>query len=75
MCSGTILLYGIPKEVIGENFTFMGQEVWLRAPGVTLDIRQDDACIALMQRFIANEPELWNEDIGEISAADDASNP
>ncbi|MFZ4539675.1 nucleoside deaminase, partial [Propionivibrio sp.] len=75
MCSGAILLYGIPKVVIGENLTFTGQEDWLRAHGVTLDIRQDEACIALMQRFIANQPKLWNEDIGEISAANDASNP
>jgi cytosine deaminase len=65
MCSGAILLYGIPRVVIGENRTFAGEEDWLRARGVELDIRQDDTCIALMRSFIAEKPVLWNEDIGQ----------
>jgi cytosine deaminase len=65
MCSGAILLYRIPRVVIGENRTFAGEEGWLRARGVELDIRQDDTCIALMRRFIAEKPVLWNEDIGQ----------
>lgn len=64
MCSGAIVLYGIPKVVIGENQTFMGEEDWLRSRGVALDVRQDAQCIALMRRFIADSPTLWNEDIG-----------
>ena len=65
MCSGTILLYGIPRVVIGENQTFMGEEELLRSRGVRVDVVQDARCIALMRRFIAERPELWNEDIGE----------
>ena len=65
MCSGMILLYGIPHVVVGENRTFMGEEDLLRARGVRVDVVQDDACIALMRRFIAEHPALWNEDIGE----------
>lgn len=68
MCSGAVLLYGIPRVVIGENRTFVGEEALLRARGVTVDVRQDATCIALMQEFVAAHPELWNEDIG----ADDA---
>ena len=64
MCTGAILLYGIPKVVIGENQTFMGEEGLLRARGVTVEVVQDPACISLMQEFIAAKPELWNEDIG-----------
>lgn len=64
MCSGAILLYGIPKVVIGENRTFMGEEELLRSRGVVVEVLQDDGCIALMERFIAEKPELWNEDIG-----------
>jgi creatinine deaminase len=64
MCSGAILLYGIPRVVIGENRTFMGEEDWLRARGVALEILQDETCIALMRNFIAAKPVLWNEDIG-----------
>jgi cytosine deaminase len=64
MCSGAILLYGIPKVVIGENKTFMGEEAWLTSRGVSLDVRQDAECIALMERMIAERPDLWNEDIG-----------
>ena len=65
MCSGAVLLYGIPRVVIGENQTFMGDEELLRSRGVELTVVDDPDCIALMTRFIAEKPELWNEDIGE----------
>ena len=65
MCTGAILLYGIPHVVVGENRTFMGAEDLLRARGVRVDVVQDEACIALMQRFIADHAALWHEDIGE----------
>jgi len=65
MCSGAILLYGIPRVVIGENHTFMGEEDLLRSRGVVVEVLQDVACTELMRRFIASRPELWNEDIGE----------
>jgi cytosine deaminase len=64
MCSGAILLYGIPKVVIGENQTFVGEETLLRSRGVQVEVLQDAACQALMRNFIANHPGLWNEDIG-----------
>lgn len=64
MCSGAILLYGIPRVVIGENQTFMGEEALLHSRGVEIEVRQDEACIALMRRFIAESPDLWDEDIG-----------
>lgn len=66
MCSGAILLYGIPKVVIGENKTFMGEDALLRDRGVKLDVLQDETCIAMMQEFIRENPALWNEDIGEV---------
>ncbi|MGE4217939.1 MAG: nucleoside deaminase [Alphaproteobacteria bacterium] len=69
MCSGAILLYRIPRVVIGENRTFMGEEALLRERGVVLEILQDPECIALMREFIAARPELWNEDIGTLSQA------
>ena len=65
MCSGAILLYGIPKVVIGENQTFMGDEAHLKSRGVELEVLNDPGCIAMMTQFIADKPELWNEDIGE----------
>jgi cytosine deaminase len=65
MCSGAILLYGIPKVVIGENKTFFGDEAHLASCGVELDVRNDSQCIELMTGFIAARPDLWNEDIGE----------
>lgn len=65
MCSGAILLYGVPRVVIGENQTFMGEEEWLRARGVRLEVLQDAECLHLMKRFIAAQPSIWNEDIGE----------
>jgi len=64
MCTGAILLYGIPKVVVGENQTFMGDEDLLRARGVSVDVIQDTTCIEMMQGFIAAKSELWNEDIG-----------
>lgn len=65
MCTGAILLYGIPRVVIGENQTFMGEEDLLRSRGVQVEVVQDPRCVALMRQFIAEHPELWNEDIGE----------
>ncbi len=65
MCSGTALLYKIPKIVIGENKTFRGPEEYLRSRGVELQILNDSECIKLMKEFIRTKPELWNEDIGE----------
>jgi cytosine deaminase len=64
MCSGTILLYGIPRVVVGENQTFMGEEELLRARGVNVEVFQDPTCIRLMKDFIREHPDLWNEDIG-----------
>jgi creatinine deaminase len=64
MCSGAILLYGIPRVVIGENVTFMGAEDHLRANGVTLEVVRSKECIDLMRQFISQHPQLWNEDIG-----------
>lgn len=65
MCSGAILLYGIPRVVIGENETFMGEEGLLKERGVQLQVVHHKGCKALMDQFIAARPELWNEDIGE----------
>ena len=65
MCSGAILLYGIPRVVVGENTTFMGAETLLRSHGVVVDVRQDPRCVQLMADFIAGNPDLWKEDIGE----------
>jgi len=64
MCTGAILLYGIPRVVVGENRTFMGEEELLRARGVVVEVVQDERCTAMMNAFIAAHPELWNEDIG-----------
>src|SRR5712671_4914489 len=64
MCSGAILLYGIPKVVIGENRTFMGEEDLLRSRGVALAVVQSDECIRMMEEFIRKNPRLWDEDIG-----------
>ena len=65
MCSGTALLYGIPRIVIGENQTFRGPEEYVRSRGVEVEIVLDPDCLRLMTEFIRNHPELWNEDIGE----------
>jgi creatinine deaminase len=66
MCSGAILLYGIPKVVIGENQTFLGEEALLKARGVEVVVMQEAACVRLMREFIARNPGLWNEDIGVV---------
>lgn len=65
MCSGTVLLYKIPKVIIGENQTFQGPEEYVRSRGVEVEILNDPDCIQMMRDFIAARPELWNEDIGE----------
>lgn len=65
MCTGAALLYGIPRIVIGENQTFMGAEAYLESRGVELVRAADQRCVDLMTEFIAAEPDLWNEDIGE----------
>ena len=65
MCSGAILLYGIPRVIVGENRTFMGEEELLRSRGVSVEVRDDAECVELMTTFIREHPELWNEDIGE----------
>ncbi|MDX1465430.1 MAG: nucleoside deaminase [Halomonas sp.] len=65
MCSGAILLYGIPRVVIGENRTFLGEEALLEERGVEVEVWQEPECIALMEAFIAASPALWHEDIGE----------
>src|SRR5712691_13487822 len=65
MCSGAIVLYKIPRVVVGENQTFLGAEDYLRTHGIQVDVRQDPECVELMRRFIERKPELWNEDIGE----------
>lgn len=65
MCSGAILLYGIPKVIAGENKTFLGEEALLRSRGVDVQVLQDPMCIELMETFIRENPQLWNEDIGE----------
>lgn len=64
MCSGAIILYGIPRVVIGENQTFMGEEDLLRCRGVGVEVLQDSTCVHMMSDFIQAHPQLWNEDIG-----------
>ncbi len=64
MCSGAIVLYKIPRVVVGENQTFLGAEEYVRSHGIQVDVVQDAECIELMRRFIAEHPSLWNEDIG-----------
>jgi cytosine/creatinine deaminase len=66
MCSGAILLYNIPKVIIGENKTFLGEEELLKSRGVKLEVLQNSECIDLMAEFIFTNPALWNEDIGEL---------
>src|SRR5438034_5314408 len=65
MCSGAILLYGIPKVIVGENRTFTGEEELLRSRGVSVEVLQDPTCIQMMACFIRSHPKLWNEDIGQ----------
>jgi cytosine/creatinine deaminase len=64
MCSGAILLYKIPRVIVGENATFRGEEELLRSRGVIVEVLQDPRCIELMKQFILKNPSLWNEDIG-----------
>jgi len=64
MCSGAVLLYKIPRVIVGENQTFQGPEAYVRSQGVTVEVLQDAECIQMMRDFIAARPELWNEDIG-----------
>ena len=64
MCSGAVLLYGIPRVVAGENVTFLGDEEHLRSRGVQVEVLQEPECVEMMRRFIAENPALWNEDIG-----------
>ncbi len=64
MCTGAILLYGIPRVVVGENQTFMGEETLLRSRGVDVTVLSDPSCVSIMAEFIAAQPTLWNEDIG-----------
>ena len=66
MCSGAILLYNIPKVIIGENKTFLGEEELLKSHGVKIEVLQNPDCIDLMAEFIFSNPDLWNEDIGEL---------
>jgi cytosine deaminase len=66
MCSGTALLYRVPRIVVGENRTFQGPEDYVRSRGVQLAIVDDEECVRLMEEFIAARPDLWNEDIGEV---------
>ena len=66
MCSGAVLLYGIPKVVIGENRTFMGEEALLRERGVEVEVVDDATCVAMMREFIARRPQDWDEDIGVV---------
>jgi len=65
MCSGAVLLYGIPKVIVGENRTFQGPEAYVRSRGVDVEVVDNAECVRLMEAFIAERPELWNEDIGE----------
>ena len=66
MCSGAIVLYKIPRVVVGENRTFLGAEDYMRSHGIQVTVLQDEECITLMRDFIRSRPELWNEDIGEL---------
>jgi cytosine deaminase len=66
MCTGAVLLYGIPHVIVGENRTFLGEEALLRSRGVRVEVLQDEECIEMMAAFIRTRPDLWNEDIGQI---------
>lgn len=75
MCSGAILLYGIPKVVIGENRTFVGEEALLRSRGVNVEVLHNDVCTGLLQRFIAQHPQVWFEDIGTVDPSTPSAGP
>jgi cytosine/creatinine deaminase len=64
MCSGAIVLYGIPTVIVGENRTFLGEEEWLRSRGIRVEVVHDETCIAMMRDFMQRHPALWHEDIG-----------
>jgi len=64
MCSGAILMYGIPRVVVGENQTFLGEEELLRSRGIAVEVLQNEECVRMMREFIERNPALWNEDIG-----------
>ena len=65
MCSGAIVLYGIPRVVVGENQSFLGEEAWLRSRGIMVDVLQESRCVTLMKGFVDTHPRLWFEDIGK----------
>ncbi|MFZ0491891.1 MAG: nucleoside deaminase [Acidimicrobiia bacterium] len=65
MCSGAVLLYGIPRVVVGEHRTFLGPEEYLRSRGIDVDVIDNPSCVAMMEEFIATKPDLWSEDIGK----------
>lgn len=65
MCSGAVLLYKIPRVVVGENRSFLGEEDWLKSHGVQLEVLDTPGCVEMMSKFIAEKPEVWNEDIGK----------
>ena len=65
MCSGAVLLYGIPKVIVGENVTFKGPEEYVRSRGIEVNVLNNEECIEIMNEFTRNNPEIWNEDIGE----------
>jgi cytosine deaminase len=65
MCSGAVVLYGIPRVVVGENRSFVGEEDWLRSRGIMVEVIQEEQCMAIMKEFVRAHPDLWNEDIGE----------
>jgi len=75
MCSGAILLYGIPKIVVGENITFVGEEALLRSRGVQVEVLQNDVCIDMLRQFIARHPKVWCEDIGKEPPSAPATGP
>ncbi|MCC6392382.1 MAG: nucleoside deaminase, partial [Bryobacterales bacterium] len=64
MCSGAVVLYSIPRVVVGENTTFLGAEEYMRSQGIQVEVLQDEECIRMMREFILSNPTLWNEDIG-----------
>ncbi|HRP62613.1 MAG TPA: nucleoside deaminase, partial [Phycisphaerales bacterium] len=65
MCSGTAILFKIPRVIVGENRTFLGAETWMQSKGIEIIVRNDPRCIALMERLQREKPDLWAEDIGE----------
>lgn len=68
MCAGAILLYRVPRVVIGDNKSFVGEESWLRERGVSVEVLNDPTCVSMMKEFMAAQPQLWAEDIGELAS-------